>query len=187
MSAQAGPCRRLFGWLTMLNWHRAIGETAHSDWLFSVVNQCTRVIAKVMKVSKWQNQQCAHRRLFYYYLFTSCYLSNPKHKYFHNDMGVWSEENEDQLINMIYYQNGKQALLGIPTVQVSFLFYRELFPLLYTVISSHSGTENTCMLAIVSSLCTVFKCNFWPRCRWREATIQSDFVTACSFLDCLHA
>ncbi len=33
------------------------------------------------------------------------YLSIPIHRYFHNDMAVWNEESEDQLINMIYIQN----------------------------------------------------------------------------------
>lgn len=88
----------------MLNSHWAVSKRDHSDWLFSLVNQCIRR----------KNESDGSKQIISYSAniegsnnFTpSIYLTIPMREYFHEDMAVWNVESEDQLIK-IHIQNGK--------------------------------------------------------------------------------
>ncbi len=58
LAALVRPRCSFFVQLNMLNQWRAVSETYHSEWLFSLANQCTRNRTKVMKASKrWLKQR----------------------------------------------------------------------------------------------------------------------------------
>lgn len=54
-----------------------VSEREHSDWPFSLVNQCARRKTGVTKVSKWQSQESTNRRFFSFFIFISSkHISN---------------------------------------------------------------------------------------------------------------
>lgn len=80
----------LFGWLSKLNQLWAVAERDHSDWVFSLENQCTRIKIKMMNASKNDKVKKAHTKRSLNFI-SSSYPNIPVCRYFHNSSGqlIW--------------------------------------------------------------------------------------------------